>query len=201
MSAAAAIEQLGGIADQKTKIERYKALLVEYLSKMLVPKLKVRASLGAHAHAPRCECSLLCVQALIEHLLHEEVPLVLSRQVLQDLANALHSLPPEQLKEIGAFTLELMAPRATSFEEQVSIIRECLSGVYEQEESWSLAAKMLAGGRLTPRPTAPLPTPTPPPARRHPARLWHPRARRQLQGGQVHQDRDALPAGRRVGQR
>ena len=35
------------------------------------------------------------------HLLAEDVPLVLSRQVLQALAVGLKKLPPAQLKEVG----------------------------------------------------------------------------------------------------
>ena len=61
MSAAAAIEQLASIADQKTKIERYKALLAEYLSKMLVPQLKVRARASARTPTRRVASVRCCV--------------------------------------------------------------------------------------------------------------------------------------------
>jgi len=75
----------------------------------------------------------------------EDVPLVASRQVLQDLAAALPKLAPEQLKELGLFAVEHIHPRVTSFEEQVSTIREALAALYEAEEDWTAAAKMLAG--------------------------------------------------------
>ena len=70
------IAALAAIPDQKTKIEKYKALQQGYISKKLVPQLKT----------------------LVEHLLGEDVPLVLSRQVLQDLAAALQHLPAGERK-------------------------------------------------------------------------------------------------------
>ena len=122
MSAAAAIEQHAGIADQKTKIERYKAVLQDLLAQQHVAHL----------------------QGFLEHLLAEDVPLVLSRQVLQELAVGLKKLPPAQLKEVGEFALGRVANRAVSFEEQVAHVREALADVYEGEEEWAAAAKMLA---------------------------------------------------------
>jgi len=118
-----ALAAASSVSDQKTKIEKYKELLGEYLSKMLMPQL----------------------QAFVEHLMGEEVPLVVSRQVVHELAVAMPKLLPEQLKEIGLFVLEKSSARAVSFEEQISCIREALAKVYEAEEEWSAAARMLAG--------------------------------------------------------
>ena len=109
--------------DQKAKVERYKAVFAELVGAVNLPHLKT----------------------FVEHVTSEEAPLVVSRQVLQELAAGLPSLPAEQLKELGAWTLERIAPRAASFEEQASTIRERLAEVYEAEEDWSAAAKMLAG--------------------------------------------------------
>ena len=110
-------------SDQKTKIERYKALLAELLPTADAPSIK----------------------AFAEHVTAEDCALVISRQVLMDLAAGLPSLPVEPLKEIGTYVLERMQPRVTSFEEQISMIREHLADVYEREEEWTEAAKMLAG--------------------------------------------------------
>lgn len=41
--------------------------------------------------------------------------------------------------------LEKVQPRAVSYEEQVSAIREQLAALYEQQEEWSKAAHALAG--------------------------------------------------------
>ena len=144
-------------SDQKTKIERYKALLAELLPTADAPSIK----------------------AFAEHVTAEDCALVISRQVLMDLAAGLPSLPVEPLKEIGTYVLERMQPRVTSFEEQISMIREHLADVYEREEEWTEAAKMLAGIPLD-------------------------SGIRVLEDNykvEVHPDRDALSAGRRVGQR
>jgi COP9 signalosome complex subunit 4 len=81
----------------------------------------------------------------VELVTTEEIPLVISRQILGEIAAALPQVPAAQRKELGAYTLERIAPRASSFEEQVSTIREHLADVYEAEEDWSTAAKLLAG--------------------------------------------------------
>ena len=111
------------MSDQKQKIERYKSLQADYLGKGNIGDLKF----------------------FIQHIVSEEVPLVASRQVLQELAAALSKLAPEQLKEVGLFAVEHIHPRVTSFEEQAATIREALAAQYESEEEWSAAAKMLAG--------------------------------------------------------
>ena len=78
-------------------------------------------------------------------MLTEDVPLVLSRQVMQELAVGLHTLPPDNLKDVGVYVLDNSVQRAGSFEEALSVIREALATVYEQEEDWSQAAKLLSG--------------------------------------------------------
>ena len=120
---ASTIAELNSIGDHKTKLERYKAVLQDLVSKAAMPQL----------------------QAFVQHLASEEVQLAVSRQVLLGLAQSLKGLQPAQLKDIGLFTLEKMGPRVVSFEEQVSVIREELALVYEKEEEWGQAAKMLAG--------------------------------------------------------
>ena len=65
--------------------------------------------------------------------------------MLQEVAAGLPALPVAALKELGAYALERIQPRVTSFEEQASTIREHLADVFEREEEWSTAAKLLAG--------------------------------------------------------
>jgi len=119
----ATITELSSTTDQKTKLERYKAVLQEYVAKVAIPQLL----------------------AFVQHLVSEDVQLAVSRQVLLGLAQSISGLPPDQLKEVGLFTLEKVGPRVVSFEEQVSMIREELANVYEKEEDWTKAAAMLAG--------------------------------------------------------
>ena len=110
--------------DQKTRIERYMALLQELLAKAAAPAIK----------------------AFVGHVTSEDCALVVSRQVLLDLAAGLPALAEDALKkEVGTFALEKIQPRVTSFEEQASTIREHLASMYEREEEWAEAAKMLAG--------------------------------------------------------
>lgn len=123
MSEEAAFKAAAVMSDQKAKIERYKALLAEYLAQRATTSLKL----------------------FVQHIVSEDVQLVASRQVLQELAVALPKLPPEQLKEVGLFAVEQIHPRVSSFEEQAATIREALASLYEKEEDWSQAAKMLAG--------------------------------------------------------
>ena len=109
--------------DQKSRIERYKAHLAALVAAGDVANLRT----------------------YVVHITGEDVALVVSRQVLQELAASLPSLAAGALKDVGTFALERIQPRVTSFEEQASTIREHLADLYEKEEDWTTAAKMLAG--------------------------------------------------------
>lgn len=52
-------------------------------------------------------------------VLSDDVPLVVSRQLLQTFAQDLGRLEPESQKEIAHYTLAQIQPRVVSFEEQV----------------------------------------------------------------------------------
>lgn len=52
-------------------------------------------------------------------VLSDDVPLVVSRQLLQTFAQELGRLAPETQKEIAHYTLAQIQPRVVSFEEQV----------------------------------------------------------------------------------
>ena len=56
-------------------------------------------------------------------VLSDDVPLVVSRQLLQSFAQELGRLEAETQKEIALFTLTQIQPRVVSFEEQVLIFR------------------------------------------------------------------------------
>lgn len=53
-------------------------------------------------------------------VLSDDVPLVVSRQLLQAFAQELGRLEPEFQKEISHYTLNQIQPRVVSFEEQVN---------------------------------------------------------------------------------
>ncbi|XP_010552497.1 PREDICTED: COP9 signalosome complex subunit 4-like [Tarenaya hassleriana] len=111
------------IADQRQKIEQYKRILASVLSSN----------------------DILQAKKFIDHILSDDVPLVVSRQLLQSFAQELGRLEPETQKEIASNTLSRIQPRVVSFEEQALIIREKLADLYESEQQWSKAAQMLSG--------------------------------------------------------
>ncbi|KAL7002663.1 COP9/signalosome complex subunit Csn4 [Sarracenia purpurea var. burkii] len=111
------------ITDQRQKIEQYKLILSTVIASSDITQAK----------------------KFIDHILSDDVPLVVSRQLLQTFAQELGRLEPEAQKEIGHFILNQIQPRVVSFEEQVLIIREKLADLYEVEQQWSKAAQILSG--------------------------------------------------------
>lgn len=75
----------------------------------------------------------------------DDTPLVTSRQILLDYATHIATLPAAEFKDIATFSLEKLQPRIVAFEEQVSMIRERLAAIYEQEEDSKKAAQTLIG--------------------------------------------------------
>uniref|UniRef100_A0A0D9VQS0 COP9 signalosome complex subunit 4 n=1 Tax=Leersia perrieri TaxID=77586 RepID=A0A0D9VQS0_9ORYZ len=113
------------IADQRQKIEQYRNILSSVLS----------CSPPDIAQAKR----------FLDHMVSDEVPLVVSRQLLQTFAQELGKLEPDAQKEVAHYALTQIQPRVVSFEEQVVVIREKLAELYESEQQWSKAAQMLSG--------------------------------------------------------
>lgn len=120
-----ALAAAAAIADQRQKIEQYKLVLASILS----------SSPAEIANAKR----------FIDHMVSDDVPLVVSRQLLQTFAQELGRLEPDSQKEIAHYALTQIQPRVVSFEEQVLVIREKLAELYESEHEWSKAAQMLSG--------------------------------------------------------
>ncbi|CAF2141907.1 hypothetical protein HID58_006618 [Brassica napus] len=118
-----ALRNASAISDQRQKIEQYKLILSSVISSN----------------------DLLQSKHFIDHILSDDVPLVVSRQLLQSFAQELGRLEAETQKEIALFTLTQIQPRVVSFEEQALVIREKLAALYESEQEWSRAAQMLSG--------------------------------------------------------
>ncbi|GJP55156.1 hypothetical protein CLOM_g14139 [Closterium sp. NIES-68] len=119
----AALRAVVGVAEPKAKVEAYRALLADVIARNDVEHAK----------------------QFVDHMLCEDVPLVVARQVLQQMAGELRGLQPEQHKAVAHYALTHIQPRVVSFEEQVAVIREGLALLYEGEEEWAKAAQMLAG--------------------------------------------------------
>ncbi|KAA3453621.1 COP9 signalosome complex subunit 4-like [Gossypium australe] len=118
-----ALANASAIVDQRQKIEQYKHILSTVLSSN----------------------DILQAKKFIDHMLSDDVPLVVSRQLLQTFTQELGRLEAELQKEITHYILDQIQPRVVSFEEQVLIIREKLAELYESEQQWSKAAQMLSG--------------------------------------------------------
>lgn len=123
----ATLAKLNSIAasggDQKAKTEEYKALLAALIS------AKDTAGL----------------ETFVEHIASEQTALVISRGVLQEYAASLKNLEPEQHVRVAQVAIEKIQPRVVAFEDQISTIRENLSAVFEENEQWQEAAKILIG--------------------------------------------------------
>ena len=91
----------------------------------------------------------------VDHLVGDEVPLVTSRPVLLQFAEALGGLSDREVhKRVAQHALRCIQPRVVSFEEQVNKIRENLAKCHERDEEWSQAAVALAGIDLESGPRA-----------------------------------------------
>ncbi|CAN6301922.1 unnamed protein product [Urochloa humidicola] len=120
-----ALASASAIADQRQKIEKYRDILARVLS----------SSPPDISQAKR----------FLDHMVSDEVPLVVSRQLLQTFAQDLGKLESDAQKEVAHYALTQIQPRVVSFEEQVVVIREKLAELYESEQQWSKAAQMLSG--------------------------------------------------------
>ena len=78
-------------------------------------------------------------------VVHENVSLVISRQILSEIGSYLPKLSDESGKSVCSFALTKIQPRVISFEEQVASIRQHLSDIYEREQAWKEAANVLVG--------------------------------------------------------
>jgi len=85
------------------------------------------------------------LKAFIEAIVNENVSLVISRQLLTEISNILSRLEDSVSKAVSHFTLEIIAPRVISFEDQVGSIRQHLADIFEREQNWKQAAITLVG--------------------------------------------------------
>eukprot|EP01117_Protostelium_nocturnum_P008432 TRINITY_DN3016_c0_g1_i2.p1 TRINITY_DN3016_c0_g1~~TRINITY_DN3016_c0_g1_i2.p1 ORF type:complete len:259 (+),score=96.31 TRINITY_DN3016_c0_g1_i2:734-1510(+) len=115
------LQSIAAIGDHKLKTDKYKALLDDFIKGNKTKDL----------------------ESFVDHMLDEKTPLVVSRTMLQSFATSIANLPVESRKEIAVYALEKTQPRVVAFEEQVSIIRLDLAQVYEDQEDWIEAAKVL----------------------------------------------------------
>ncbi|KAI8991488.1 hypothetical protein BDF20DRAFT_904121 [Mycotypha africana] len=114
------------IPQQQEKLNAFRSILKDVLS------------------APNQEQQL---EAYIRAVLNEQVGLVNSRQLLSEFISLFNEKITDRSmqKAVLLFAIEQAHPRAVSFEESLSHLREKLADVYEQEDDFLEAAKILQG--------------------------------------------------------
>jgi len=89
------------------------------------------------------------VHGLIEfvnHLMVDEVSTIISRPILKEYSQQLSRIQNlDDRKKLALASLEIIKPREVGFEEQVHLIRESLAELYQKEEEYIEAAKVLRG--------------------------------------------------------
>lgn len=132
-----ALTNASSISDQRQKIEQYKLILSSVLSSndLLQAQRFIDHSNFSLPNSIRDSTTAFCslrirfisqfsgaIMILFRLVLSDDVPLVVSRQLLQSFAQELGRLEPETQKEIAQFTLTQIQPRVVSFEEQVCFL-------------------------------------------------------------------------------
>ncbi|KAJ9446353.1 COP9 signalosome complex subunit 4 [Diplonema papillatum] len=92
----------------------------------------------------------------IPELLDESVPLSLSRPAISEWAGSVldipesrgvenedPKLPHDDMVALGSAAVDLIAPRSSAFQEQVLILHDCLSWVYQDRQDWRQAVDVL----------------------------------------------------------
>ena len=85
----------------------------------------------------------------VESVLGESLGILAARPLLAAFVDALRLLKQADVKiEAGKHALQVLEPRVASFEDQDASIREILAGVYQGQEDYIEAAKVLQGIHL-----------------------------------------------------
>jgi len=85
------------------------------------------------------------IKAYVDSVVNESVSLIISRQLLSEVASLVETLPPVMARALCHYMLERVQPRVVSFEDQIVSIRQHLAGIYEEEGQWREAANVLSG--------------------------------------------------------
>eukprot|EP00727_Mastigamoeba_balamuthi_P006457 m51a1_g2431 putative proteasome component region pci domain-containing protein (512) ;mRNA; f:840161-842623 len=103
--------ELAAIADHKQKTDKYHVLLQQLFAKQA----------GAD------------LQSFVTHLADDKTPLAVSRQVLQEVLEALPRAPAGLQRALCEHSLARLTPRASHFEEQIAALHEHMAGLCESE--------------------------------------------------------------------
>jgi COP9 signalosome complex subunit 4 len=124
-----ALASAAAIADQRQKIEQYRHILASVLSSSPPDIAQAKRFLNhSNALSPNPDLRFHDIWFLLgfsrfgigaSAVVSDEVPLVVSRQLLQTFAQELGKLEPDSQKEVAHYALTQIQPRVVSFEEQV----------------------------------------------------------------------------------
>lgn len=142
-----AFASASAITDQRQKIEQYKHILTTVISSNDVVRAKKFIDHGSFAFPFFFFFGLFCnyfdnawvIGYGIIAVLSDDVPLVVSRQLLQTFAQELGKLEPEAQKDIAHYALAQIQPRVVSFEEQVRfdfVDEESVRSIYCNINRW-----------------------------------------------------------------
>ncbi|CAG8480068.1 2243_t:CDS:2 [Ambispora gerdemannii] len=128
---------IGSIASQKDKTIEYRALLDTILVGSETPNTE---------DITKNNLLATNLETFVDYIVQEHVGLVISRQVLTDFVQGVGKTGNNEVKKrVLHFSLSKIQPRVVSFEEQISTIREKLAEIYEIEEDFTEAARVLQG--------------------------------------------------------
>ncbi|ORX55109.1 signalosome subunit 4 [Hesseltinella vesiculosa] len=90
---------------------------------------------------------MMYLQQYVDAILDEQVGRVNARQFLMEFVQLFDTriLQPDSQKQLLMYAINQAQPRVVSFEEPLSLLREKLATIYEQEEEFAEAAKVLQG--------------------------------------------------------
>ncbi|KAI8978599.1 PCI domain-containing protein [Pilobolus umbonatus] len=119
-----------GLPQQKEKIDSFRSILSDIIDDVKIPSEQLQL-----------------LQDYIEAVLDEQVGLVIARQLLSEFISLFNTKITDQniQKQLLKYAIERAQPRAVSFEESLSQLREKLADVYENEGDGLEAAKILQG--------------------------------------------------------
>ena len=85
------------------------------------------------------------IRDYVDSVVNESVSLVISRQLLSEVAKVVSKMSPDISQDLSKYMLERVQPRVVSFEEQIVEIRHHLASLYEYQNRWRDAATVLVG--------------------------------------------------------
>eukprot|EP00761_Pharyngomonas_kirbyi_P012387 gb/GECH01012414.1/.p1 GENE.gb/GECH01012414.1/~~gb/GECH01012414.1/.p1 ORF type:complete len:393 (+),score=88.57 gb/GECH01012414.1/:1-1179(+) len=118
------LTRIKNIGDQKEQVTEFESLLKKFIK----------------------EKNNDAIVEFVQHMVDPDTPPVVSRPCMTTFADQFKQIDDkDMMKDVGSRTLEAMEERVVTFVDQVTAVRETLGQVYQNEEEWTQAARVLAG--------------------------------------------------------